>query len=588
MNGEVGGICFQMLDESTIHFPTESQTFSLDAIFDQTTTQAKIYENVGKATIEDVLNGYNGTIFAYGQTGSGKTYTMFGSGIFDEQGKGIIPRASVDIFRVWEASPDVREVEIRCSMLEIYKENLRDLLTDDVAELKIKESPNRGIYVEGLCEFPIACPEELMYYLEIGEARRVWAETRHNAVSSRSHTIFILEVRQILANESEKRGILNLVDLAGSEKVGKSGAQGQIFAEGTKINLSLSALGNVIHALSTGLEHVPYRDSKLTRLLQESLGGNYKTSLIVTCSPHSSQLQETLSTLKFAQRAKKLKNKVQMNIKNSPDMLLKMIEQLKLELQTKELEIQKMHNAPSQPALMERKSLLTILPTGEKNCNDPLTARLNTLFALPSETAEMEEKRCRSAERFEAERRSRKNTLCGGGEGNKATTTIFGVPSRSIEGSGGSDMDAIEGKLKETDTENERLRARVKELTIQLDIVKKEKGELEIKLLNTGISLADEKRKAIAAEKQTSEVESELNTIKLRKEKTVSQEQGENVQIKVLKSQLKALSEALEDSETECFKLLKEKKERNEKETIEMCALSLTDFVSKDTLYTSV
>ena len=234
LNNKVGNIVVKVIDNKTIQFPDENLMFSLDSVFDQNTTQETIYQNVGKPTVNDVLSGYNGTIFAYGQTGSGKTYTMFGNDIYDAERKGIVPRAAVDIFQIWEANPEVKEVVILCSMLEIYKENLRDLLADVVIDLKIKESPSNGIYVDGLSQIPIGCPEELMYYIDLGETRRVWAETRHNRVSSRSHTIFVLEVRQILGNDSEKKGILNLVDLAGSEKVGQSGAQGDIFEEGNK------------------------------------------------------------------------------------------------------------------------------------------------------------------------------------------------------------------------------------------------------------------------------------------------------------------------------------------------------------------
>ena len=253
----------------------------------------------------------------------------------------IIPRAAYDIFQKWDTT--VKEVVISCSMLEIYKEDLRDLLVEQpCSELKIKEFPERGIWVEGLTEIPIGCEEELMYWIGVGQSRRVWSETCHNAVSSRSHMLLMIEIRQILANRAEKRGVLNLVDLAGSEKVGRSGAQGELFLEGTKINLSLSALGNVMHALTSKMDHVPYRESKLTRLLQESLEGNYKTTLIVACSAYSSELAESISTLKFAQRAKKLKNKVKMNIKHTPDQLLKIINDLKEELRTKDEQMQKL------------------------------------------------------------------------------------------------------------------------------------------------------------------------------------------------------------------------------------------------------
>ena len=139
-----------------------------------------------------------------------------------------------------------------------------------------------------------------------------------NKFSSRSHTIFKIAIEQIFPNDTQKKGILNLIDLAGSEKVSKTRVVGEKLEEACKINLSLSCLGNVIHALTSNCDHVPYRDSKLTRLLQESLGGNFKTSLIITCSPHSANTKETISTMKFARRAKSIKNHIKMNIKKSP------------------------------------------------------------------------------------------------------------------------------------------------------------------------------------------------------------------------------------------------------------------------------
>ena len=172
-----------------------------------------------------------------------------------------------------------------------------------------------------------------MELLETGEKQRTVAATRMNNYSSRSHSVFTMEIIQRFTNEAEKRGKLNLVDLAGSEKVGKTGATGETLEEAKKINLSLSCLGFVIHALTSHYEHIPYRDSKLTRILQESLGGNYKTTLIVACSPYSSNKEESISTLKFASRAKTIKNHFKMNIQNSPEALMAVIEGLKLELE---------------------------------------------------------------------------------------------------------------------------------------------------------------------------------------------------------------------------------------------------------------
>ena len=187
----------------------------------------------------------------------------------------------------------------------------------------------------------IDSPEELIDLLAYGDKRRTVAATRMNNYSSRSHSLFILEMIQKFPNEAEKRGRLNLVDLAGSEKVGKTGTTGETLEEAKKINLSLSCLGFVIHALTSNYDHIPYRDSKLTRILQESLGGNYKTTLMVACSPYSSNKEETISTLKFAARAKAIKNKYKMNIQNSPEALMGVIETLKLELEDCRTELAK-------------------------------------------------------------------------------------------------------------------------------------------------------------------------------------------------------------------------------------------------------
>ena len=255
-------------------------------------------------------------------------------------------------------------------MLEIYKENLYDLLigfdgdqvTEKSADLKIKENPRRGIYVEGLIQIvtmlfqifsnshafsfkDVESPEELIEVIAYGDKQRTVAATRMNNYSSRSHSLFILEMIQKFPSEAEKRGRLNLVDLAGSEKVGKTGTSGETLEEAKKINLSLSCLGMVINALTSNYEHIPYRDSKLTRILQESLGGNYKTTLLVACSPYSSNKEETLSTLKFAARAKKIKNKYKMNIQNSPEALMAVIESLKVDLEDCRSELAKYKEA---------------------------------------------------------------------------------------------------------------------------------------------------------------------------------------------------------------------------------------------------
>ena len=193
----------------------------------------------------------------------------------------------------------------------------------------IKEDPYRGIFIPELTEYSVVAEDELLEIISISESVRTVAATKMNTRSSRSHQIVMIEVVQKLSNGGEKKGRLNLVDLAGSEKVAHSGVTGENLEEAKKINLSLSALGNVINSLTKRHEHIPYRDSKLTRLLQESLGGNYKTTLIVNCSPHPSNLEDTLSTLKFAKRAKTIKNKVKINHRRSAAEYMKIIDGLK-------------------------------------------------------------------------------------------------------------------------------------------------------------------------------------------------------------------------------------------------------------------
>ena len=322
------------VNETTVAVPKvmeDYEYFNFDKVFPSSATQQEIFEFVGVPIIEDVLTGYNGTVFAYGQTGSGKTYTMMGSNVSDETNSGIIPRALSLIFQSLASATNETEFTVKCSMLEIYKETLKDLLGHS-GELKIKQDKRKGIYIEGLTEVYVVCEEETLEVLTTGESNRTVASTKMNSASSRSHQIFMVEILQKLPNGSEKKGKLNLVDLAGSEKISQTGVTGNKLEEAKKINLSLSALGNVIKALTDKAEHIPYRDSKLTRLLQESLGGNFKTTLIVNCSPHPRNVEDTLNTLKFAQRAKTIKNKAVVNIKKSPEAYMRIIKELQIQL----------------------------------------------------------------------------------------------------------------------------------------------------------------------------------------------------------------------------------------------------------------
>lgn len=282
--------------------------------------QQDIFDFSIRSTVDDILNGYNGTVFAYGQTGAGKSYTMMGTNIDDDQGRGVIPRIVEQIFASIMSSPSTIEYTVRVSYMEIYMERIRDLLAPQNDNLPVHEEKNRGVYVKGLLEIYVSSVQEVYEVMRRGGATRAVAATNMNQESSRSHSIFVITITQKnVETGSAKSGQLFLVDLAGSEKVGKTGASGQTLEEAKKINKSLSALGMVINALTDGKSsHIPYRDSKLTRILQESLGGNSRTTLIINCSPSSYNDAETLGTLRFGTRAKSIKNKAKVNAELSP------------------------------------------------------------------------------------------------------------------------------------------------------------------------------------------------------------------------------------------------------------------------------
>jgi len=270
-----------------------------------------------------------GTIFAYGQTGCGKTFTMVGS---NNDLKGIIPNTFAHVFDSISANEKDRRYLLRCSYLEIYNESINDLLDySEDKKLELKEDPKKGIYIKGLTSVIVKSVESMEQTMTRGASNRHTAETNMNKDSSRSHCVFTIYVETCVTKkdgtESLKAGKLNLVDLAGSERQAKTQAEGIRLKEAAKINLSLSALGNVISALVDGKSnHIPYRDSKLTRLLQDSLGGNTKTLMIACVSPADYNYDETLSTLRYASRAKNIKNKPRIN-EDPKDALLRKYEE---------------------------------------------------------------------------------------------------------------------------------------------------------------------------------------------------------------------------------------------------------------------
>ncbi|XP_037562476.1 kinesin heavy chain [Dermacentor silvarum] len=358
-----------------VKFPSGSEdclsiagkVYVYDKVFKPNATQEKVYSEAAKAIVKDVLMGYNGTIFAYGQTSSGKTHTMEGV-LGDSYSQGIIPRIINDIFNHIYSMDENIEFHIKVSYFEIYLDKIRDLLDVTKTNLSVHEDKNRVPFVKGATERFVTSPEEVMEVIDEGKANRHIAVTNMNEHSSRSHSVFLINVKQENLDDQKKlSGKLYLVDLAGSEKVSKTGAEGMVLDEAKNINKSLSALGNVIAALADGNKsHIPYRDSKLTRILQESLGGNSRTTIIICCSPASFNECETKSTLEFGKRAKTIKNTVIVNEeltaeewKRRYDKEREKVTKLKGQLSRAEFELSRWRNGENVPTDEQLKDLET-------------------------------------------------------------------------------------------------------------------------------------------------------------------------------------------------------------------------------------
>ncbi|CAM6103443.1 unnamed protein product [Calypogeia fissa] len=324
--------------------------FTFDHVAGETVTQAKLFDVAGLPMVENCMSGYNSCMFAYGQTGSGKTHTMLGDienlDRSPSENRGMTPRVFEYLFARIRKEQECRRHEhlkffCKCSFLEIYNEQITDLLEPSSTNLQMREDANKGVYVENLSEVEVQCVQDVIQLLLQGAANRKVAATNMNRESSRSHSVFTCVVESKWENNSmtnSRYGRLHLVDLAGSERQKSSGAEGGRLKEAANINKSLSTLGLVIMILvdvANGKQrHVPYRDSKLTFLLQDSLGGNSKTIMIANVSPSSCCAMETLSTLKFAQRAKFIRNNAVINQDASGDVvaLRQRIEELKVEV----------------------------------------------------------------------------------------------------------------------------------------------------------------------------------------------------------------------------------------------------------------
>eukprot|EP00761_Pharyngomonas_kirbyi_P000443 gb/GECH01000443.1/.p1 GENE.gb/GECH01000443.1/~~gb/GECH01000443.1/.p1 ORF type:complete len:1037 (+),score=300.24 gb/GECH01000443.1/:1-3111(+) len=329
-----------------LHGKNFRKTFTFDQVHGPATTQEELFKTTASPIVKEVLSGYNCTIFAYGQTSTGKTFTMEGdrdvtSGRIVPHKAGVIPRCVHHIFSKLEETSC--EYTVKMSCLELYNEELTDLLntSSERQQLRIYDNTSKGTVISNIEEIVVTDTSHFMNVLDEAAKLRQKAETQLNKSSSRSHAITTITIH-MRENGSDgedliKTGKLNLVDLAGSENIGRSGAVDKRAKEAGMINQSLLTLGRVITSLTENCPHVPYRESKLTRILQDSLGGRTKTCVIATISPSASNIEETMSTLEYAHRAKNIRNRPEVNQKMSKRTLIKEmsgdIEKLKMELQ---------------------------------------------------------------------------------------------------------------------------------------------------------------------------------------------------------------------------------------------------------------
>ncbi|XP_055485270.1 kinesin-like protein KIF27 isoform X1 [Psammomys obesus] len=344
------------------------RVFTFDFVFGKNSTQDEVYNTCIKPLVLSLIEGYNATVFAYGQTGSGKTYTIGGGHVASvvEGQKGIIPRAIQEIFQSISENPSI-DFKIKVSYIEVYKEDLRDLLELETSMkgLHIREDEKGNTVIVGAKECQVESADEVMSLLEVGNAARHTSTTQMNQHSSRSHAIFTISVCQVEKSTEAAEGgewysrrhivsKFHFVDLAGSERVTKTGNTGERFKESIQINSGLLALGNVISALGDPRRkssHIPYRDAKITRLLKDSLGGSAKTVMITCVSPSSSDFDESLNSLKYANRARNIRNKPTLNFSPDSDRMDEMEFEIKLlreALQSHQASISQTSQTPSE------------------------------------------------------------------------------------------------------------------------------------------------------------------------------------------------------------------------------------------------
>ncbi len=387
-------------DRPQIYLHTQEKAFTFDYAFDAAATQEQIYDKSVSRMVQKLFDGYNATVLAYGQTGSGKTHSMgtsYREGLTPPELAGIIPRAVADIFAEAQRRSDELTLTVQVAFVELYRETLYDLLSTksrakEDCTCDLREDPVKGVIIPHLTEVTVSSLKDTMKQLELGSLKRVTAATAMNNTSSRSHAIFTVFLNIAHKNDALKVTVskFHLVDLAGSERAKKTKATGDRFNEGVAINQGLLALGNVIAALGednrSANTHIPYRNSKLTRMLQDSLGGNSYTLMVSCVSPADSNIEETISTLRYSDRAKKIKNKPIVNVNGNDaevNRLMKENQELRLML------VEAKSNNGSGKVSQEEAEAMTESNERMREENKKLT---RALFAAQEELAHMNEK----------------------------------------------------------------------------------------------------------------------------------------------------------------------------------------------------
>ena len=461
----------------------DPKTFQFNAAFPWDCTQQLVYDDAARPIVDAVLEGFNGTIFAYGQTGTGKTYTMEGV-VENQEHKGIILHAFDHIFAHISTVKDITFL-VRASFLQIYMEDVCDLLGDPKKKLHVRQVDGETSVV-GLSTHIVKSPEEITKLLLKGKENRAVGATSMNAQSSRSHSVFTIVIeqqRQEGDRTMTKMGKLHLVDLAGSERLGKTEATGQRAKEGAKINQSLLALGNVISALVTGAKHVAYRDSKLTLLLQDSLGGNAKTVMVATLGPASYNYDETLSTLLYATRAKDIKNAPKVN-EDPKDALLGQLK-AQIEALKKQLEEQN-RNGGAAPLISASGETVNVSDNAYlKEMEKKHKKQLNKLMSAKNMNEEQREMMKEKLEaEFERQKRVKEESdeLKQKIQQMEQTVLVGGVNLVDKAKQQEEEMRAHESKMRRQQEEQQRLDEQRKQQDEQIFLAEKRYGSLKEEL----------------------------------------------------------------------------------------------------------